>query len=70
VCPGNGDANKDGRVDSVDASLVLQHTASLFSLGARGTNADVDQDGYITSIDASLILQYGAGLIDALPRTG
>jgi hypothetical protein len=70
VCPGSGDANKDGTVNAIDAALVLQHTAALFSLGKRSANADVDQDGDITSIDASLILQYGAGLIDALPRTG
>jgi hypothetical protein len=64
---GSGDVNKDGSVDAVDASLVLQHTAALHNLGERAANADVDRDGHVTSIDASLILQYSGGFIDALP---
>jgi hypothetical protein len=65
---GNGDANKDGRIDSIDASIVLQHDAGLYDLGPRFANADVNQDGEITSVDATIILQYNGGLITTLPR--
>ena len=61
-----GDVNCDGRVTSLDASLVLQYSANFDE--ATGTSdielstalADVNCDGYLTALDASLILQYVA----------
>jgi hypothetical protein len=60
-----GDVSGDGAVDSVDASIILQYSAGLFSPAPQ--NADVDGDGRVTPIDASLILQYVAGLLHSLP---
>jgi hypothetical protein len=62
-----GDANCDGQVDSVDASLVLQYDAGLSHSLPCPDLADVNQDGQINSLDASLILQYNAGLLYRLP---
>ena len=57
-----GDVNRDRKVDSVDASLVLKHY-SLVSVGKDGLfdesqqlMADVNNDGTITSVDASQIM--------------
>ncbi|MBI4571356.1 MAG: PD40 domain-containing protein [Chloroflexi bacterium] len=60
-----GDVNKNGRVDSIDASIVLQYTAGF--LNTINDTADANDDGLVTSVDAALILQYGAGLLDSLP---
>ena len=62
-----GDANCDGRVDSVDAALILQHEAGLIHSLPCPDLADVNQDGRANSLDASLILQYNAGLLYGLP---
>lgn len=57
-----GDVNRDGFVDSVDASLVLKHY-SLVSTDKKGVLdesqielADIDKNGVIDSIDSSAIL--------------
>lgn len=60
-----GDVNKNGRVDSIDASIVLQYTAGF--LDTINDTADANEDGLVTSVDATLILQFGAGLIHSLP---
>ncbi|MEX2158773.1 MAG: choice-of-anchor Q domain-containing protein [Dehalococcoidia bacterium] len=65
--PQAGDVNGDGRIDSVDAALILQHTAGLLDTLAYPAAADVNHDGRVDSIDASLVLQFAAGLIDNLP---
>ena len=56
-----GDANKDGTVNAIDAALVLQYSAGLFP--SINPNADWNRDGRTNSIDAALILQRVAGLI-------
>ena len=56
--PITGDVSLNGKVQSYDASLVLQHVATLISLTAKQQNvAEVSGDGNITAYDASLILQ-------------
>jgi len=63
-----GDVNGDGKINAIDASLVLQYDAKL--IGETGLNvavADVNGDGKTDAIDAALILQYDAKLIDAFP---
>jgi hypothetical protein len=58
-----GDMNCDGRVNSVDAALVLQATAGLIDFFPVCASGDVNHDGVVNSIDAALILQFDAGLI-------
>jgi hypothetical protein len=60
---GSGDANCDGRTDSVDASVVLQFAASLLPSLRCQSAADANQRGEVDAIDAALILQYVAGLL-------
>lgn len=60
-----GDANGDGRVDSIDAALILQFTAEF--LPSIPATADANQDGVVNAIDAALVLQLAAGLISSLP---
>lgn len=66
-CLLTGDANGDGNVNAIDASLVLQRTAGLIGTLPCLAQADVNGDGNVNAIDASLDLQYSAGLIDTLP---
>ncbi|OGO51049.1 MAG: hypothetical protein A2148_10730 [Chloroflexi bacterium RBG_16_68_14] len=62
-----GDVNCDGRVNSIDAALILQFAAGLIDELPCPEKDDVNVDGTINSIDATLILQYDSGLIDSLP---
>jgi hypothetical protein len=62
-----GDANCDGSVNAIDATLMLQLFAGLtFSLPCAYV-ADVNQNGGIGPIDAVLVLQYGTGLLTEWP---
>ena len=63
----SGDANCDGEVDALDASLVLQQSAGLLPALACPTNADVNHDGQLDARDAALLLQHDAGLLPELP---
>lgn len=56
-----GDANFDGSVDSLDASIVLKADADL---AIAGVNCDTNNDGVADSLDAAWILRYDAGLVD------
>jgi alpha-tubulin suppressor-like RCC1 family protein len=55
-----GDANANGVVNAIDATLILQHAAGL--AGSVSDRADVNQDGRIDALDAALVLQAIAGL--------
>ena len=61
-----GDVNSDGKVDSSDASLVLEEYAVIQTGGAGAFTenqkkaADVNKDGKTDSSDASKILEYYA----------
>ncbi len=64
--PENGDANANGSVDSIDASLILSHYADV-STGGEGIlgkaindYSDTNNDSIIDSSDASLILEIYA----------
>jgi hypothetical protein len=63
-----GDANCDGHVNSIDATLILQFSAGLIKpIRCLATASDVNGDGRADSVDAALILQYDAGLIHSFP---
>ena len=59
-----GDVDCSGRVDTVDASLILQRAAALVAELSCDTEADADSSGAIDATDALLVLQYAAGLVD------
>ncbi len=56
-----GDVNDDGRVNSIDATLMLQYIAGLIRDLPNRPSADVNGDGTINAIDVLLILQHSAG---------
>src|SRR3989344_2452688 len=63
-----GDVNCDGRVNAVDAQLILQKDAGLLVNRLLCEQAgDVNNDELINSIDAALVLQFNAGLINGFP---
>ena len=62
-----GDVSCDGRVDPVDAVLLMQLEAGFIEELPCPDAGDVDGDGQTTLIDATLILQFSAGLISSLP---
>ncbi|MBI4091899.1 MAG: hypothetical protein HY427_01695 [Candidatus Levybacteria bacterium] len=67
-CGSLGDVNGDGKINSIDSSLILQYEAGLIPITKIiAANSDVNKDGKINSIDSSLILQYEAGLISTFP---
>lgn len=63
-----GDANCDGSVNAVDATIILQFDAGLLTALPCATASDVNNDGRVNSIDASFVLQFTAGLIDRFVR--
>ena len=58
--------NDDGRVNSVDALLILQFDAELLTTLANAPSGDVNENGRINAIDAALVLQFVAGLLPSL----
>ncbi len=61
-----GDVNSDGRIDAIDAALVLQFSAGLLPALPSQDQADVNGNGMVDAIDAALILQFTAGLLTTL----
>lgn len=68
VAPGSfGDVSCDGRVNSVDAALILQFDAGLIESLPCFPAGDLNGDFSVNSVDAALILQIDAGLISLPP---
>ncbi|MBN2738608.1 MAG: family 16 glycosylhydrolase [Spirochaetales bacterium] len=65
-----GDANRDGRVNIVDALLVAQFYIGLMPSGFIQEAVDVDYNCSINIVDALLIAQYYVGLIKEFPGNG
>ena len=55
-----GDANGDGEVNGMDATLLLQYAAG-WDVEVNEAAADVNGDGSVDGMDATLLLQYAAG---------
>lgn len=65
-----GDVDHNGVINAVDATLVLQHYATILPENYEGfdnTLADVNADSDINSADATLILQKYATIISSFP---
>ncbi len=59
----NGDVDCDGRVTSIDATLILQLEAGLLGSLRCPAGADMNADGLTNSIDAQLVLALVAGIL-------
>ena len=62
-----GDVNCDGRIDLLDAQMILDHEAGVLEQELNQTVADVSGDGTVDSNDAVLIQQFTDGKIPAFP---
>ena len=66
----HGDINEDGKINPVDASLILVKFAELSAPDAKAPSDsiiqkyDINGDGMITAVDASLLLAYCAELAE------
>ena len=63
-----GDADSNGKVNNVDAMLVLQYaTKSIDESALNLFVCDVDGDGKVNNVDAMLILQFATKIITSFP---
>ncbi|RCX14833.1 beta-xylosidase [Anaerobacterium chartisolvens] len=61
-----GDLNSDGKVDSIDFTLMKKHLLGLETLEDLAP-ADLDGNGSVNSLDFSLLKQYLLGIITEFP---
>ena len=62
-----GDVNEDGKVDFLDAIMVLRYDAEIIQLTDNQMRAaEVNKDGKVDFLDAIMILRYDAEIIDSL----
>ena len=59
-----GDVNSDGKINSSDALLILQHSVGSAPSGFNKNLADMNSDGKINASDALTVLQISVGLIN------
>lgn len=59
-----GDVNSDGKINSSDALLILQHSVGSAPSGFNKNLADMNSDGKINVSDALTVLQISVGLIN------
>lgn len=66
-----GDVNGDGKINALDALLILQARNDLINLNAEQfTRADLDGDGELSAKEALRILQYASGAVGSLDMRG
>lgn len=66
-----GDVNGDGKINALDALLILQARNDLINLNAEQfARADLDGDGELSAKEALRILQYASGAIGSLDMRG
>ncbi len=59
-----GDVNRDSKIDSADAGLILRYDAGIINLAQSQIDvSDINKDGKVDSADAGLILRHDAGII-------
>jgi hypothetical protein len=58
-----GDADCDGDLSAIDASLILQYGAELLDKLPCADAADKNGDGHVNAVDAAIVLQEVAGLL-------
>ncbi len=61
-----GDVSLDGKVNNLDATVILQYDAGIIELGVTKAAGNVNGDGSLNNLDATEILKYDAGIIDSL----
>ena len=62
-----GYVNEDGKVDFLDAIMVLRYDAEIIQLTDNQMRAaEVNKDGKVDFLDAIMILRYDAEIIDSL----
>lgn len=60
-----GDVNRDGIVDTIDATIIQRHIAKLDEIvSLEHALADFDNDKEVTILDATAIQQFSAKIID------
>ncbi len=60
--PRTADINADGKINSTDALLALQHSVQKITLTDESLKAgDVNNDGKVNSVDALIMLQISTG---------
>lgn len=63
-----GDVNSDGKVNSLDAAMILRYDAALADFTDKQiVCGDVSGDGRTNSLDAAFVLRYDADLIGGFP---
>ena len=66
-----GDVNSDGKVDTKDASAILQYLAELTDLSeGEALSADVNRDHVVDSKDSREVLRYAAEIIPSFDAAG
>ncbi len=63
--PEPGDVNDDGKINTLDAAMVLKSNIMLIKLeDEQAKLGDVNRDGKVDSLDAAAILKYDLGVIN------
>ncbi len=62
-----GDLSGEGKIDTVDATMMLQHIAKIKMLtDSQISIADINGDSKVDTVDATILLQFIAKLISEL----